>query len=131
MRLGVLGFLLLLGFPLGALGGAAILAGGVGILVHWDVDVDLGPLRYVIATPRFHRWHHASAAEARGKNLAGIFPVWDLLFGTFHLPRRRAERCGPSSDLPATLRSHLLEPIAGCWRQFLCIRAGRLAQRRQ
>lgn len=115
MRLGVLSFLLLVGFPAGALGGAAVLAGLIGVLVHLDVDVDLGPFRFVIATPRFHRWHHASDAQARGKNLAGIFPIWDLLFGTFHMPPHRAPRCGPPLPLPQTLRGHLLDPVRSGW----------------
>ena len=29
------------------------------IFVHADVSWDFGPLRYVIATPAFHRWHHS------------------------------------------------------------------------
>ena len=31
----------------------------------------VGPLRAVLANPRFHRWHHTSAEEGKYKNLAG------------------------------------------------------------
>lgn len=119
MRMGVLSVLLPLGFPLGALGGAAIVAGLIGILVHCDSDIDLGLLRYVIATPRFHRWHHENAPAARGKNLSGILPLWDILFGTFYMPvGQRPERFGPARPLPSTFRSHLLDPILTAWRKF-------------
>ena len=57
------------------------------IFVHADVSWDFGPLRYVIATPAFHRWHHSRRAAAIDKNFAGLLPLWDLLFGTFYLPR--------------------------------------------
>ena len=56
--------------------------------VHMNVGWDHGPLKYLIASPAFHRWHHADAAEVQGKNLANIMPIWDVLFGTYHMPGR-------------------------------------------
>jgi len=46
----------------------------------------VGPLRAVLASPRFHRWHHTSAKEGRDKNFAGLLPLWDILFGTYYMP---------------------------------------------
>ena len=54
--------------------------------VHLDLDWDHGPLRRVIASPRFHRWHHADTPEAYGKNLANVFSFYDVLFGTYYVP---------------------------------------------
>lgn len=54
--------------------------------VHLDVDWGHGPLRLVIASPRFHRWHHADTPELYGKNIANMFPIFDVLFGTYHVP---------------------------------------------
>jgi sterol desaturase/sphingolipid hydroxylase (fatty acid hydroxylase superfamily) len=54
--------------------------------VHANLNWTLGPLRYVIATPVFHRWHHTSLEEGGNTNFAGTFPVWDVLFGTFRMP---------------------------------------------
>jgi sterol desaturase/sphingolipid hydroxylase (fatty acid hydroxylase superfamily) len=51
------------------------------IFLHANVNWDFGPLRSVIATPVFHRWHHSKDREAWDKNFAGLFPMWDLLFG--------------------------------------------------
>lgn len=56
------------------------------ILLHANVSWTFGTLRYVIASPAFHRWHHSREEQAIGKNFAGLFPVWDLLFGTFYMP---------------------------------------------
>jgi len=55
--------------------------------VHANVNWSLGPLRYVIAGPLFHRWHHTAADQGGEKNFASTFPVLDLIFGTFYLPK--------------------------------------------
>jgi sterol desaturase/sphingolipid hydroxylase (fatty acid hydroxylase superfamily) len=55
--------------------------------VHANLNWTLGPLRYVIAGPVFHRWHHTSAEQGGERNFASTFPVLDLIFGTFHLPK--------------------------------------------
>jgi sterol desaturase/sphingolipid hydroxylase (fatty acid hydroxylase superfamily) len=57
--------------------------------VHANLNWDLGPFRYVIATPVFHRWHHTAREEGGDTNFAGTFPLWDLLFGTFRMPENR------------------------------------------
>jgi sterol desaturase/sphingolipid hydroxylase (fatty acid hydroxylase superfamily) len=54
--------------------------------VHANLNWTLGPLKYVIATPVFHRWHHTSVEEGGETNFAGTFPLWDILFGTFRMP---------------------------------------------
>lgn len=54
--------------------------------VHLDVDWRHGPFKLLIASPYFHRWHHADTPEAYGKNLANIMPLWDWMFGTYHDP---------------------------------------------
>lgn len=59
------------------------------ITVHAELSWTYGPLRYVVASPVFHRWHHTTEAEGLDKNFAGLLPLWDLLFGTFYLPTGR------------------------------------------
>ena len=55
-------------------------------LIHANVRFDLGWLKHVIATPRFHHWHHGIEKEAIDVNFAVQFPVLDRLFGTYYLP---------------------------------------------
>ncbi len=59
---------------------------GTSALVHANLDWDFGPFRYVLVSPVFHRWHHTSAERGGSSNFAGTFPLYDLLFGTFHMP---------------------------------------------
>ena len=54
--------------------------------VHANLDWTLGPFKYVIASPVFHRWHHTAAERGGEKNFAATFPVLDLIFGTFYMP---------------------------------------------
>ncbi|NJM74605.1 MAG: sterol desaturase family protein [Acaryochloridaceae cyanobacterium RU_4_10] len=55
-------------------------------LIHANVSWNYGPFRYAIASPAFHRWHHEIDKKAWGKNYAGLFPIYDVIFGTFYLP---------------------------------------------
>jgi sterol desaturase/sphingolipid hydroxylase (fatty acid hydroxylase superfamily) len=55
--------------------------------IHANVPWHYGPCGYLIASPAFHRWHHEMDKKAWGKNYAGLFPIFDLMFGTFFLPR--------------------------------------------
>lgn len=54
--------------------------------VHMDIDWGHGPLRHVLVSPRYHRWHHADHPQAWNKNYAPILPLWDILFGTYYCP---------------------------------------------
>lgn len=87
--------LLVLGFDFSAVAVAAPALTLYAIFLHANVPWGFGPLRYVIATPVFHRWHHTSQAEGLDRNFSGGL-VWpDLVFGTFYLPKgRQPEKFG-------------------------------------
>ncbi len=100
-----------LGYPATGLAAVTPFLGLYGLLLHTDVPWDFGRLRYVIASPAFHRWHHSCEPQAMGKNLAGFLPVWDWLFGTLYLPKGRQPRVfGVQEELPVTLWGQLLYP---------------------
>jgi len=58
-------------------------------LLHANLRGDFDRLGHVMATPRFHHWHHGLEKEAVDVNFAIHFPLWDKLFGTFHFPKGR------------------------------------------
>jgi sterol desaturase/sphingolipid hydroxylase (fatty acid hydroxylase superfamily) len=105
--------LMLLGFPLTALAAYVPFLTLYAILLHANVGWDYGPLRHVIASPRFHRWHHTSEAEGQNRNFAGLLPLWDLLFGTFHMPAgRQPQHFGVAGmNVPTTFIGQLLFPF--------------------
>ena len=45
-------------------------------------------LRYVIVTPDLHRVHHSSWQPETDSNFSAVFPIWDLIFGTFRTDTR-------------------------------------------
>lgn len=93
--------LFLLGFKLQILAAYAPFLTLYAILLHANVPWDFGPLRYVIATPKFHRWHHTSEAEGLDKNFGGLLSVWDQVFGTFYMPEgRQPEKFGITGEQP-------------------------------
>jgi sterol desaturase/sphingolipid hydroxylase (fatty acid hydroxylase superfamily) len=72
------------------------------VITHADVPWTWGPLRHIFVSPVYHHWHHSSEPEAIDKNFAGVFVLWDWLFGTHYLPRdRRPTRYGVTdNDVP-------------------------------
>ena len=77
-----------LGFADGPLFAYLVVVSAQATFIHANVRFAFGPLRWLVATPQFHHWHHASDAEAVDKNFAVHLPVLDLVFGTAHLPDR-------------------------------------------
>ena len=57
--------------------------------IHSNVRFEFGPLRWVMATPQFHHWHHAAEREAVDKNFAVHLPLLDRVFGTYYQPAGR------------------------------------------
>jgi sterol desaturase/sphingolipid hydroxylase (fatty acid hydroxylase superfamily) len=105
--------------PLVALGfNPTILAAAVpfftfyAIFVHANVPWGYGRLRYVVASPAFHRWHHTSETEGLNKNFAGLLPLWDVAFGTFYMPARQPEQFGLSGyDVPSGFVGQIVQPL--------------------
>jgi lathosterol oxidase len=58
------------------------------VLIHANVRWRLDAIGGLLATPRFHHWHHSAQPEAVDKNFAVHLPVIDRLFGTHYLPPR-------------------------------------------
>jgi len=81
--------------------------------VHANLNWTLGPLKYVIATPVFHRWHHTGLEEGGNTNFAPTFPVFDILFGTFRMPEDSLPENYGSGDpaMPASFQEQLVYPF--------------------
>lgn len=79
---------------------------------HANVPWNYGPFRYVLVSPVFHRWHHSCEPAAIDTNFAGLFPIFDWLFGTFYLPRdRQPQQFGLVGEtIPSHFWSHLIYP---------------------
>ena len=104
---------LFLGFPLKLAVVYAPFLTLYGIFLHANVSFEFGVFKYIVSTPQFHRWHHSRSEEAIDKNFAGLFPVFDMLFGTFYLPEgKEADDFGVSSrDFPEGIGEQFVYPF--------------------
>jgi sterol desaturase/sphingolipid hydroxylase (fatty acid hydroxylase superfamily) len=78
----VLAPIFVLGFAKEVIDAYIIVVGFQAVFNHANVNVRLGPLRYLIVTPNFHHWHHSQDTEAIDRNYAAHFAFIDHLFGT-------------------------------------------------
>jgi len=81
--------------------------------VHANLNWSLGPFKYVLAGPIFHRWHHTAADRGGSMNFAGTFPIWDVLFGTFYMPKNVLPDAYGVDDksLPESFQGQMLYPF--------------------
>jgi sterol desaturase/sphingolipid hydroxylase (fatty acid hydroxylase superfamily) len=103
--------LVILGFNLTTVALYAPITTFYAIMVHANLRWDLGPFRTVFVSPAFHRWHHTKAEEGLDKNFAGGLPLWDILFGTFYMPRRQPEVFGIDDPMPEGFIGQMLQPF--------------------
>jgi sterol desaturase/sphingolipid hydroxylase (fatty acid hydroxylase superfamily) len=68
------------------------MVGGYALVSLWNffaharLRVDLGRWSWLINTPAYHRRHHSRLPEHYDSNFAALFPVFDLLFGSYRRP---------------------------------------------
>ncbi|HZR15353.1 MAG TPA: sterol desaturase family protein [Acidimicrobiia bacterium] len=104
--------LYVLGFSRATFGAFLVFTTLQALFIHANVRLTFGPLRYVLATPEFHHWHHGNVEAAYDTNFAGEFPFVDKLFGTLHLPHREwPERYGVDDELPSGYLRQLAWPF--------------------
>lgn len=83
------------------------------VLLHANTRLSFGPLRWLIASPAFHHWHHANQREAYDKNFAAQLAIWDVIFKTSHMPKggELPDRYGVDDPVPATYVDQLIYPF--------------------
>jgi sterol desaturase/sphingolipid hydroxylase (fatty acid hydroxylase superfamily) len=104
------------GWVLGLDGGAASLFFAVGLVnafSHANLRLGLGPLTPLLTGPALHRVHHDRERAIADGNYASVFPVWDMLFGTYRPPSAMTPRpLGVTGVEPtSTLRQVFRQPF--------------------
>jgi sterol desaturase/sphingolipid hydroxylase (fatty acid hydroxylase superfamily) len=112
LRVASIGPLVAIHLTPAAIGIFIVVSGWQGWLVHANVRVLYGPLRWLWVSPEFHHWHHSADREAYDKNYASLVALWDVLFGTVHLPSgARPDRYGIDERVPAGYAGRLVQPF--------------------
>ena len=105
-------FLVTAGFSLeitGALAAAQVI---LGLFLHANVRWKLRWLHRLIITPEFHHWHHTNEKDAIWTNYSTFLPIWDLLFGTYFMPKnRRPMSYGVNEEIPDGIIRQLRYPL--------------------
>lgn len=91
-----LGFvpIFVLGFSPAAIYAYLVFVSFHAVYIHANVRHRWPGLRWVIATPEFHHWHHTSDEEGIDKNFAVFLAFIDVVFRTAHLPDHWPKRYG-------------------------------------
>ena len=107
-------FLLLLGISPENIIFVLIIENIMAFFVHSNLNITLGPLKYFIATPVFHRWHHTFTCEGGESNYGAILACWDVVFGTYYLPANRLPKIyGTKHDtIQENFFSQIIYPFA-------------------
>lgn len=107
-------FLLAAGFSFELAGGLAVVQLVTGLFLHANVRWRWRPLHRVVITPEFHHWHHANEPAAHNSNYSVFLPLWDVLFGTYFMPKHgRPAVYGVSPRLPDGILAQLRQPLLG------------------
>lgn len=78
---------LLLGVRAEVIAGYFLVYAVNGFFQHSNVRLRYGWLNYVVGSAETHRWHHARDWRVAQCNYGNSTILWDLLFGTWYLPR--------------------------------------------
>ena len=60
----------------------------IGHLNHANINLNYGPLKYILNNPKMHIWHHAKELPrgTHGVNFGISLSVWDYIFKTAYIP---------------------------------------------
>lgn len=77
--------------------------------IHSRLRIDLGRWSWMVNAPAYHRRHHSRLPEHFDSNFAALFPIFDVIFGSYHRP----EGFPPTGldRAPRNLRDLLIWPL--------------------
>ncbi len=104
-------------------------------LRHSHVWLSFGPFwERLVISPAQHQIHHSQAEEHRNLNFGSQFAIWDWMFGTLYLTKKREQvRFGiEPEDMKRlqTVAQLYLVPFRDAWAVVQATRADRRARRR-
>lgn len=80
--------------------------------IHANLKVDFGRWSWVLNGPAYHRRHHSRLVEHYDTNFAALFPIFDVIFGTYRRPDGWPP-CGLDEGAPQSLGELATWPVRG------------------
>lgn len=117
-------FLIAAGFPNEQVGFLAVFQIVFGLFLHANVRFRFKIFDRFIMTPEFHHWHHSNEEDAIWSNYSTFLPLWDMLFGTYFMPKggRRPQIYGVDEIVPMNMAEQLKYPFEGVKNPFAFLR---------
>jgi sterol desaturase/sphingolipid hydroxylase (fatty acid hydroxylase superfamily) len=72
--------------PTPQIAGATAIATLWSFFTHARLPIDFGRWSWLINTPAYHRRHHSALPEHYDSNFAALFPIFDLICGSYYRP---------------------------------------------
>jgi sterol desaturase/sphingolipid hydroxylase (fatty acid hydroxylase superfamily) len=110
---------LLLGVAPQVIAGYFLLYATNGFFQHSNLRLRYGWLNHLVGSAETHRWHHARDPKVADCNFGNTTIIWDVLFGTWHLPDAHPAPAAGIADpvYPKSFWSQLWTPfrtLRGC-----------------
>ncbi len=88
--------------------------------MHANSTLDFGRFSWLLSSPSYHRLHHSVRPEHYDRNFAFIFPIYDVVLGTYRPPHagERPATGLEDGDRPRGLLEVLLWPLRGRLRRL-------------
>lgn len=102
---------LLLGVTPEVLAGYFVFYSVNGFFQHSNLELRYGWLNYIVGSAETHRWHHARDPEAAYCNFGNTTIIYDLLFGTWKLPRPVDDIGIPNRNYPKGFWAQMISPF--------------------
>lgn len=90
-----------------------------------------GKLGKILLSPAHHQIHHSANPAHFNRNLGNSLAIWDLMFGTLHVPQRKREKLEfgvAGLRDPHSVKGTLLDPFAASFVHLKPARIERSAQ---
>lgn len=91
------------------------------VFLHMNIRVGFGRWSMLMNSPQYHRIHHSALPEHFNCNFSALFPIFDLVFGTYRRPRK-AEYPPTGLDCgepPSGLIDAIFWPVSSRWHRGL------------
>ncbi|HBC41595.1 MAG TPA: sterol desaturase family protein [Pseudanabaena sp.] len=108
-----------LGFSTEALAIYAIFSSAIAFFVHANIRIQFPILKWIIATPEFHHWHHDRNPKISNTNFAVQLPIIDYIFGTCYMPQDKTPtKYGSKLNIQTNYFNHLIYPFPSLRNHF-------------
>ena len=108
-----------LGFSTEALAIYAIFSSATAFFIHANIRIKFPILKWIIATPEFHHWHHDRYPKNNPQNLAVQLPIIDYIFGTLYMPKNeQIQSYGTTLNTKTSYLNHLIYPFKNWYRNL-------------